>query len=945
MPFWQGDRAGPSRSSSACAIGELDARAARLPPRPRPSSASTSEHDLDARAAENLLQYLESRTPPPARVPDDRTIVIERCRDELGDWRVCVLSPFGGRVHAPWAMAAAAQIREETGVDVETLWSDDGFVVRFPDVDAAAGSARCCCPTRTRCERARRAAARVDGALRRASSARRRRARCSCRGAGPACARRCGSSASAPPICWRSRRATDRSRCCSRPTASACATSSTCRRSSDTLRRRAQPHDPRRAPSTRRRRRRSPRRCSSATSPTSSTTATRRSPSGARRRSSVDQAQLRELLGDAELRELLDADAIDEVERQLQRLDPTLPRADAPTALHDLLLRLGDLTRDETRRAQRHAGVAGARRRAGRARGARSRCAIAGEPRFIAVEDAARYRDALGVAAAARPARGAPRAGRAIRCGDLGAALRAHARAVHGRATLAARFGFARGAPKRRWRRLRRPRARCSKASSARAARDREWCDAGRAATRPAAVARASCAARSSRSTHAALGRFVDDLAGRREAPRRASTRCSTRSSSSRARRSPRRSSRREILPGAHRRLSTRRSRRPAWRPAKWRGSASSRSANATGASRCTSPITCRAAAAAPTRSAEVARRPHATRAAAIVDCLARAWRVVLRAAARGRRRRLSRRNGRRAVGARLAGARHQRHAPRAARVHATPRATRARAKRRDRAAFRSRRLAPPSAEGRWSLVGAPRRPTRPTDRVGAAIGAAAARAARRRHARGGRGRGVAGRIRRGLPGAEGDGGDAAASAAATSSPASAPRSSRCPARSTCCDRCATSRRSRRSVGARRDRSGQSVRRHAEVARLRRWRGCGAQADDSAAVTSAGRGPTRSVGATVILVDGALAAYLARAIASSLPIFPIPAGPDPSDRRSGARWRARSSNARERAATSPRGMLIEEIDGAAGRAHARAVSRRSRIHRRAMGFQATFRRT
>ena len=68
-------------------------------------------------------------------VPDASTIVVERVRDELGDWRVCVLSPRGGRVHAPWAMAAAAKIREEAGIDVETLWGDDGFVIRFPDVD------------------------------------------------------------------------------------------------------------------------------------------------------------------------------------------------------------------------------------------------------------------------------------------------------------------------------------------------------------------------------------------------------------------------------------------------------------------------------------------------------------------------------------------------------------------------------------------------------------------------------------------------------------------------------------------------------------------------------------------------------------------------------------------------------------------------------------------
>src|SRR6516162_7967414 len=63
------------------------------------------------------------------------TIILERVRDDLGDWRVCVLSPRGGRIHAPWAMAAAAKIRQEIGIDVETLWGDDGFVVRFPAVD------------------------------------------------------------------------------------------------------------------------------------------------------------------------------------------------------------------------------------------------------------------------------------------------------------------------------------------------------------------------------------------------------------------------------------------------------------------------------------------------------------------------------------------------------------------------------------------------------------------------------------------------------------------------------------------------------------------------------------------------------------------------------------------------------------------------------------------
>jgi ATP-dependent Lhr-like helicase len=68
-------------------------------------------------------------------VPDDRTVVIERCRDELGDWRVCVLTPFGSRIHIPWAMAVSARIRAAGGPEVETLWGDDGFVLRFPDTD------------------------------------------------------------------------------------------------------------------------------------------------------------------------------------------------------------------------------------------------------------------------------------------------------------------------------------------------------------------------------------------------------------------------------------------------------------------------------------------------------------------------------------------------------------------------------------------------------------------------------------------------------------------------------------------------------------------------------------------------------------------------------------------------------------------------------------------
>src|SRR5438876_2507084 len=133
MPFWHGDRAGRPLELGL-AIGRLMHDLTRLAPGAA-IDRLLRDHDLDRRAAENLLHYLRDQLAAVRALPDAGTIVIERVRDDLGDWRVCVLSPRGGRVHAPWAMAVAAKIREETGTDVETLWGDDGFVVRFPDVD------------------------------------------------------------------------------------------------------------------------------------------------------------------------------------------------------------------------------------------------------------------------------------------------------------------------------------------------------------------------------------------------------------------------------------------------------------------------------------------------------------------------------------------------------------------------------------------------------------------------------------------------------------------------------------------------------------------------------------------------------------------------------------------------------------------------------------------
>ncbi len=133
MPFWKGD--GPGRPLEfGRRIGAL-VRELRAVPKPAALTRLVTEHDLDPGAAENLMQFLADQADVTGSVPDDKTIVIERCKDELGDWRVCVLTPFGSRIHIPWAMAVSARIRAAGGPEVETQWGDDGFVLRFPDTD------------------------------------------------------------------------------------------------------------------------------------------------------------------------------------------------------------------------------------------------------------------------------------------------------------------------------------------------------------------------------------------------------------------------------------------------------------------------------------------------------------------------------------------------------------------------------------------------------------------------------------------------------------------------------------------------------------------------------------------------------------------------------------------------------------------------------------------
>ena len=132
LPFWKGDSLGrPAELGRA--VGEFVRELGRLGP--EKARARVTATGLDAWAADNLLTYLDEQREATRHVPDDRTIVVERFRDELGDWRVAVHSPFGAQVHAPWALCVASRMRERFGVDVQAMHGDDGIVFRLPDIE------------------------------------------------------------------------------------------------------------------------------------------------------------------------------------------------------------------------------------------------------------------------------------------------------------------------------------------------------------------------------------------------------------------------------------------------------------------------------------------------------------------------------------------------------------------------------------------------------------------------------------------------------------------------------------------------------------------------------------------------------------------------------------------------------------------------------------------
>ncbi len=356
MPFWKADAASRPLEMGRY-IGEM-VRALRQMPPAAAVQRLVEHHDLDHQAAENLMRYLADQASAVGVVPDDQTIVVERCRDELGDWRICVLTPFGGRIHAPWAMAVVERVRAETGLDVESMWTDDGFVVRFPETDdppdpmlmipaseeAEALVLRQLGGTAMFAAKFREAAARALLLPKRRPGGR-------------------------SPLWQQRKRAADLLavaaqfgsfpmllevyRECLRDVFDMPALVDTLRRIE---RREIKP--------------------ATVDSTTASPFASALlfgyvanyiyngdAPLAERRAQalSIDQAQLRELLGEAELRELLDADALADVERQLQQLGDT-QRVKTVDGIHDLLLRLGDLTLDEVVGPEPHRRVGCPRR-------------------------------------------------------------------------------------------------------------------------------------------------------------------------------------------------------------------------------------------------------------------------------------------------------------------------------------------------------------------------------------------------------------------------------------------------------------------------------------------------------------------------------------------------------------------------------------------------------
>jgi ATP-dependent Lhr-like helicase len=389
MPFWKGDQA-ERTVPFGVEIGGL-VRELRGMKRGEAVKTLSKRHDLDRVAAENLLQYLDDQADATGAVPDDQNIVIERVVDELGDWRVCVLSPFGGRIHAPWAMAVTAKVRNELAIEVETMWADDGFIVRFPETDLPP-RAELMLPDADEVE---------SLVVRQLGSSSMFAAKFREAAARALLLPRMNPQRRAP--LWQQRkRAYDLLQVASRFGSFPMILEAyrECLRDVFDV--------PSLVATMKRIRERSIRVTTADTqkpSPFAASVLFRYvanyiydgdAPLAERRAQAlaIDQSQLRELLGEPELRELLDPAALELAERELQQLEERR-KAKSIDSIHDMLLRLGNLSAGEI--ADRTIIDAPAAIKDLVRQRRILEISVAKEKRFIAIEDSSRYRDALGV--------------------------------------------------------------------------------------------------------------------------------------------------------------------------------------------------------------------------------------------------------------------------------------------------------------------------------------------------------------------------------------------------------------------------------------------------------------------------------------------------------------------------------------------------------------------
>ncbi len=399
MPFWKADR-GSRPVELGRAIGKLTRELAALP-RAAALERLEREHDFDARAARNLVQYLDDQRQATGSLPDDRTLVLERTRDEMGDWRLCLLSPWGGRVHAPWTIALAAWLRQRGVLELESVWSDDGIVLRMPERERPPDAFELL-PDPDAIE------ALVLGELTGTSLYTSRFSEAAAR-ALLLPRRRPGQRS---PLWVQRKRAHDLLQVASRYPAFPIVLEAARECLNDVFDLKALVDVARRV---RQREIRLVTVDTQAPSPFASSLLfgyvanylyDGDTPLAERRAQvlSVDTAELRELIGGAELRGLIDRQGLASLELKLQGLAFEPGRGvSSPDRLHDLLLRLGDLSKDEVTARLAPPGElsAAAAAEAWLAELVRDTRAIpaeiAGEPRYAAIEDAGRLARARGV--------------------------------------------------------------------------------------------------------------------------------------------------------------------------------------------------------------------------------------------------------------------------------------------------------------------------------------------------------------------------------------------------------------------------------------------------------------------------------------------------------------------------------------------------------------------